>query len=70
MMYKLGGKKPSLRRAGDRNKESELATLKELFVQNCNPFPSLVVAIEYVRSVSYKMRQYNIDNNEVDNDDV
>ena len=70
MLYEVGGKKPSTRSAGDIRKESELSTLKGIFIQNHLPVP-LDVAIEYIRSVSYKMRQYNnIDNQDADNDQV
>ena len=70
MMYRVGGKRPILRRVADRNKETELATLRAIFIETFSPVP-LNVAIDYVRSVSYKMRQYtNIDYNVVyDNDD-
>lgn len=70
MLYEVGGKKPATRRAGDIRKESELSTLKEIFIQNPQPVP-LDVAIEYVKSISYKMRQYNnIDNQDADDDGV
>ena len=68
MLYEVAGKKPAMRRAGDKRKESQLATLKEIFDQVLLPVP-LDVAIEYVRRVSYKMRQYSdIDNQDGDDD--
>ena len=70
MLYEVGGKKPATRRAVDIRKESELSTLKDIFVQSPQPVP-LDVAIEYVKSISYKMRQYNnIDNHDADDDGV
>ena len=66
MLYEVGGKPPSKRSVGDRQKENQLSVLKELFDQNPVPVP-LDVALNYVRNVSFKMRQYNnIDNCDAD----
>lgn len=66
-MYEFGAKKPATRRKEDRTKEMELSTLKELYMQG----DVLLIgrALSYVRKVSYKMRQYNIDNS-CDNNNV
>jgi len=60
LMYNFGAKKPSTRRKEDQKKEKELATLRELYLQG----DVLLIdrAVSYVRKVSHKMRQYNIDN--------
>ena len=67
-MYEFGAKKPATRRKEDRTKEMELSTLKELYMQG----DVLLIgrALSYVRKVSYKMRQYNIDNSCDDNNVV
>lgn len=70
LLYNFGAKKPTTRRKDDRTKEKELSTLKELYMQD--DVLRLDRALQYVRKVSYKMRQYNIDNScdDNNNDDV
>jgi hypothetical protein len=67
-MYEFGAKKPATRRKEDQTKEKELSTLKELYMQG----DVLLIgrALSYVRKVSYKMRQYNIDNSCDDDSNV